>query len=241
MLAASVPPKIPLIWASSATTPYVNPIPTPSQQGVKNGAASFTDGFPPLCFVPIATGGAGPFGADFNGALQQITAGLQWSQAGAPYKYDPTFSTSISGYANGALIPSGTTAGLWWLSTADSNASDPDTGGANWTPVWLAGAHSFGVSGYQKLTSGMIIQWGLGEVVIASGWGQVTVTFPIAFPNECFEIVASDNGIFGDVYSSAGTYACSSVTPTNFVMTAATPNDGSASGTVGGRYIALGY
>jgi hypothetical protein len=35
--------------------------------------------------------------------------------------------SAISGYPKGAVIASGTTAALWWLSTVDNNLSDPDT------------------------------------------------------------------------------------------------------------------
>jgi hypothetical protein len=130
---SNIPTKFPIPWANGAGSPYINPVPTPSQQGIKNGAASLTDGFPPNCFIAYAAGGAGPFGADTNGILNQITAWLQWAQAGGPITYDGTFQAAIGGYPKGTVIASGTTAGLLWLSTVDNNTSDPDTGGANWT------------------------------------------------------------------------------------------------------------
>lgn len=142
MLAASAPTPIPAVWANDASSPYINSIPTSSQEGVKAGAASFADGFPPLCFVPFASGGAGPFGADFNGALAQITAGLQWAQAGNYLPYSGTYSTIIGGYANGAIVQSAATPGLFWRSTADNNTSDPDTGGLNWVSWPRTGAIS---------------------------------------------------------------------------------------------------
>ena len=136
MLDSSNPTKIPLIWASSASSPYIHAIPTPSQESVTNGAASFTDGFPPLCFIPIASGGAGPFGADFNGLLQQITAGLQWLQAGAPVPFDSVFSGAVGGYPQGSIIQSSVTLGLLWISTVDNNTTNPDSAtAANWIPL----------------------------------------------------------------------------------------------------------
>jgi hypothetical protein len=130
---SNAPTKIPKIWAQSVSAPYINAIPIPSQQSVRNGAASLTDGFPPLCFVPIATGGAGPFGADFNGIFNQITAGLQWSQAGGPSYYDASFSSSIGGYPLGAIVPSQTRIGVLWQSTVDNNTTNPDSNSAaNW-------------------------------------------------------------------------------------------------------------
>ena len=134
---SDTPTKIPLPFASSAGAGYINTIPTASQIGVTNGAASFTDGFPPLTFVPISSGGAGPFGKDFNGLLLQITAGLQWLQAGAPIYYDVGFSASIGGYPKGALLSNATTLGSFWISEVDNNTTNPDTGGANWLGLTL--------------------------------------------------------------------------------------------------------
>src|ERR1700724_2586827 len=108
---SNAPARIPLIWAASASAPYIRAIPTPSQVGIRNGGASFTDGFPPATFVSEASGGDGPFGDETNGILQQITAGLQWAQAGAPLPYDAGFSTAIGGSPKGAVIPSATSLG----------------------------------------------------------------------------------------------------------------------------------
>jgi hypothetical protein len=68
-----------------------------------------------------------------NGALFQITAWLQWVAAGgALVGYDVAFSTTVGGYQNGALLKSAT-AGHYWYSTADNNATNPDAGGSGWT------------------------------------------------------------------------------------------------------------
>lgn len=47
-------------------------------------------------------------------------------------------------------------------------------------------------NGYQKLPSGLIIQWGLNT--IATGLGGQTITFPIAFPTACVTATATING-----------------------------------------------
>jgi hypothetical protein len=44
-------------------------------------------------------------------------------------------------------------------------------------------------SGYQKLPSGLIVQWGTGTTVDSTG----NVTFPIAFPTSCFSIQITEN------------------------------------------------
>src|SRR6185437_15933104 len=130
MQASSVPAKFPIPWANSAGGGFVRPIPTASQIGIQNGAASLTDGFPPLNATPIASGGVPPFMQDTNGILKQITQWLQWTQAGAPVAWDSTFSSEIGGYPQGAIVASATVAGKFWLSTADNNTSNPDLGGA---------------------------------------------------------------------------------------------------------------
>ena len=133
---SGVPTKIGTVWANSAASPYINTIPVASSP--TNGRASFTDGFPPACFIPVASGGAGPFGGDMNGILQLVTQWLQWVQAGAPESYDGTFQTEIGGYPQNAIIASASTDGLWWLSTANNNVTDPDTGGAGWIGLPLS-------------------------------------------------------------------------------------------------------
>lgn len=134
MQQAGIPTKIPTIWGVSANPPYINTIPVPSQIGIQNGRASFTDGFPPNAFLQQSAGGAGPWGGDFNGILQLMTQWLQWYQAGAPVVYDPAFQSSIGGYPNMAIVQSAKTPGLLWLSTVDNNLTNPDTGGAGWQP-----------------------------------------------------------------------------------------------------------
>jgi len=129
MLASEIPAGVPLPFANSGTK---NAIPTPSQIGITPGAASLTDGFPPLTMTPIAAGGVPPSGADFNGIFNLITAVQQWQSAGGIFKYDSDFSTAIGGYPAGAVLMS-TDNKTQWLNLADNNETDPDSGGAaNW-------------------------------------------------------------------------------------------------------------
>jgi hypothetical protein len=149
--AASIPTKIPTYWASSAPGANVTcPMPIPSQISIAGGRASWTDGFPPVTFLPAAGGGIPPFGQDFNGVLCQISQWVRWFNAGGAIPYDPTFQSAINGYPNGAVVESGVTPGIFWQSSVDNNTSDPDTGGANWRGFpprqKLAGATTFYVS-----------------------------------------------------------------------------------------------
>ena len=134
MQANQAPTKLPAVWANSAGSGYKNTIPTTSQIGVPGaaGRASFADGFPPLNWVARAAGGVPPFGGDFNGFLAQLSAGLQWLQAGGVAAYDATFQTVIGGYPSGAVVASLAIPGAYWASTVDNNLSNPDIGGAGW-------------------------------------------------------------------------------------------------------------
>lgn len=134
----SIPPKFPISWGASAGAAYIRSIPQSSQIGVTNCAASLTDGFPPLTFVPQTAGGCPPFGADFNGILNQVSSWARWQAMGGQIPWDSSFSASIGGYPIGAVVPSLTTANLWWQSTADNNTSNPDSGGGNWSGVGYA-------------------------------------------------------------------------------------------------------
>lgn len=141
MLASQIPTYIPTPFADSAGAGFIRTVPIPSQIGITPGAASFTTGFPPLNFSPVNAGGVPPFGQDFNGLLNQITAWSRWAQAGGLVGYNSAFSTAIGGYPQGAVLVKADGSGFW-LSTADNNTSNPDTGGANWTAMVGTQAYS---------------------------------------------------------------------------------------------------
>lgn len=145
MQSSNIPAKIPLPFAYAAGSGYVNPIPTASQIGVVNGRASLHDGFPPLTFTPIASGGVPPFGSDMNGILNEITAIQQWQQAGGFFVYDSSFSTTVGGYPKGAILLSTDLTGLW-ISSAENNTTNPDTGGAGWVSLAFEGSQSISIS-----------------------------------------------------------------------------------------------
>lgn len=135
MQLSSAPAQLVLPWGNGDSS-KTNPIPVPSQQGITPGAASWTDGFPPLCATPVSSGGLPPTKADMNGGLYQMSAVDVWSCAGGGYPYSSAFSTAIGGYPKGARVLKATGLG-YWLSTVDNNTSDPDTGGAGWVSMSL--------------------------------------------------------------------------------------------------------
>jgi len=136
MQASQIPSKFAIPFANSAGVGYIRTIPQASQIGVTNGAASLTDGFPPLTFLPVGAGGTPPWGQDFNGILKQITQWNQWQSAGGLAVYDSGFSASIGGYPQGAILASATATGVIWMSTADNNTTNPDgVSPANWVLI----------------------------------------------------------------------------------------------------------
>ncbi len=77
--------KFPIPFANAAGPSYITTIPEASQIGITAGAASLTDGFVPLNFQPVGSGGVPPRGVDFNGLLKQITQWSQWQNAGGSF------------------------------------------------------------------------------------------------------------------------------------------------------------
>jgi hypothetical protein len=145
-MSITIPTKIPVPFGYAAGAGEITtPIPTASQIGVVNGRASLHDGFPPDTFLPLTTGGVPPFGADFNGILNEITSITQWQQAGGFFPYDSTFSTAISGYPIGAIIQAANYEGFW-LNTTNGNTTNPDTGGAGWTSLVFEGLQAITVT-----------------------------------------------------------------------------------------------
>jgi len=156
MQLSNAPLKLVEAWATGDST-KTNPIPVPSQTSITPGAASWTDGFPPLCATPLASGGIPPSKADMNGGLYQMSAIDVWECAGAGFPYDAAFSTAIGGYPKGARVLK-SSGSSYWISTVDNNVTNPDTGGSGWA--------SDGTGGITALT---------GDVT-ASGPGSVAAT-----------------------------------------------------------------
>lgn len=134
----STPTKITVPFATSGSK---NTIPVPSQISILAGAASYTDGFPPLTMTPKTAGGVAPYGQDMNGILYAITQALQYSQAGGLFTYDSTFATNVGGYPQGAIVISTDYSGVW-LNTVANNTTAPESFGAGWVPYYQYGGTS---------------------------------------------------------------------------------------------------
>lgn len=99
-----------------------------------------------------------------------------------------------------ALQSSTTVRGLTQLATA-AEAQALSNSLKAITPATLSGAFQAGnqsliTNGYQKLPGGLILQWGLSSASVAGS----AVSFPIAFPNACLQIVIGQSGPNGITY-----------------------------------------
>lgn len=134
MLLSGVPTKFQMPFGKNALGADIRTIPVTTSD---TAAASQSAGFPPAIFAQVGAGGTPPDGRDFNGLFNMITAWVLWLQAGGPIQYDAAYQVAIGGYPQGSVIASDTTFGLYWISTVDSNTTNPDAGGAGWGPIYL--------------------------------------------------------------------------------------------------------
>ncbi|EOJ5695946.1 gp53-like domain-containing protein [Escherichia coli] len=103
--------------------------------------------------------------------------------------------------------------------------------GANQIPDMGSFTLSVSGTGYQKLPSGFILQWGS---IGAPGIAQDVVThFPIAFPNRCLRVLVSQD--YTPDSGAVGYIACAgfSSDPVKFISRAGTPG-------LGASFLALG-
>lgn len=177
MQLSNAPSKFPLPFAASGGK---NSIPTASQIAITPGAASLTDGFPPLTRTPISAGGVPPFGLDMNGILYLATAINQWDNAGAGYVWDGTFASNIGGYPQGARVLRSDGTG-YWLNTVDNNTNNPEastaTAAAGWVPDLIFGVTPVTMSNTNVTLTP--VQYGKPIVEIT---GTLTTNVQLIFP-----------------------------------------------------------
>lgn len=105
--------------------------------------------------------------------------------------------------------------------------------GENQIPDMSSFASALSSNGYQKLPSGLIIQWGAAVAGIGStgGTGNI-VSFPVAFPRYCAQIITSyDNGSLSIIAGAAGNQ-----TTTQFLLRC-----DATGGSYNFRWLAVGY
>ncbi|HAJ2238235.1 TPA: phage tail protein [Escherichia coli] len=152
---------------------------------------------------------------------------------------DPKFSTTINNALSGKQpldetlthLSGKDVAGLLaYLGLGEAAKRNVGTG-ANQIPDMGSFTLSVSGTGYQKLPSGFILQWGS---IGAPGIAQDVVThFPIAFPNRCLRVLVSQDYTPGS--GDVGYIACAgfSSDPVKFISRASTPG-------LGASFLALG-
>lgn len=122
------------------------------------------------------------------------------------------------------------------LNTVGYNANVAAVDGATGNVVLgnLPGfAKSFSSYGYQKLPSGIIIQWGNANTNAATQ--AASITFPIAFPNACLSVSGSHHGGGGAMF------VVTSFSQYNMNFIVSTAIGGVATGSFAGYWIAIGF
>ncbi len=189
MQLSNAPGKLLLPFANAGAK---NTIPTASQIGITAGAASLTDGFPPLTRTPIAAGGVPPSGLDMNGILYALSAALRWANAGGGYIYDGTFAadSNVGGYPKGARVLRSDGLG-YWFNTTDNNTTDPEGVGAvaaGWVPDFTNGVAAVTMTGSNVTLTAL--QYGKPVIIIS---GQLTTNLNLIFPSIAGEWAVINN------------------------------------------------
>jgi len=188
------PAKIPLPFAASGLK---NAIPEASQIGITAGAASLTDGFPPLTRTPLASGGIPVAPGDMNGILFELSAIVRWANAGGGYAFDGTFAadSNVGGYPKGARVMRSDGLG-YWFNTTENNGTDPEGAGAvaaGWVPDFTTGATPVTMTGSSVTLTAL--QYGKPIIIIS---GLLTANLNLIFPNIAGQwiVINSTTGAF---------------------------------------------
>jgi len=172
------PDQITLPFAASGNK---NTIPIASQIGITGGAASYTDGFPPLTMTPVAAGGIPPSGKDMNGVIYELSNIIRWLNAGGGFEYDSIFAndSNVDGYPLGAKVKRTDGTG-YWLNTIAGNKVDPETSGAaaaGWVPDFTNGIATIAMSS----SNVTLTPAEYGKPIIALT-GTITANLNLIFP-----------------------------------------------------------
>lgn len=145
-----------------------------------DNTASYSDGFPAITMILKSAGGLPPKGQDMNQILFELSALARWASSGATNAWDAAFSTAIGGYPMGAVVL-GTDGITQYKSTADSNTTNPNTGGAGWfnlTAGYLKTANNLGeiAAAGQAAVAATLANIGLGKVAALGTNGYIQLS-----------------------------------------------------------------
>jgi hypothetical protein len=193
-------------------------VPSGATLGTSNSVAAqlalivaYNAGIPVLC---VANTSSGSLNLDEAGLISPTTISGSSNSSGVVYSASAVAANSpyrVIGY----VTVTEATAGTW--STAPSVVQGSNgLSVANLLGACAAFAFNLGSSGYQKLPSGLIIQWGTATPTT----GGATITFPLAYPTTALATVAV-SGQNNMVWVNANTNA-------SFLFTCASTYSGSA-------------
>lgn len=134
---------------------------------------------------------------------------------------DPKFSTTINNALSGKQpldetlthLSGKDVAGLLAYLGLGEAAKRNVGNGKNQIPDMAAFASSLSSTGFQKLPSGLIIQWG-----IVSGASNYTVTYPVTFPNRSLALLAVPHTTSVAGISAMGIANCSDISKSQFYI-----------------------
>lgn len=129
-----------LLQKPFADTGTKRTVPVDSQIGITDGAASYTDGFPPLTMAPAAGGGIPPAGMDMNGVLYDLSKICQWAQIGLANTAEYGWSYPLFAVVNAPFSGA-------WRSKVDNNTAYPTADLSKWEPITRYGAKTINLNG----------------------------------------------------------------------------------------------
>ena len=200
----SIPKKyIPVPFANSAESAFVNDIPQARASGDPQNKASWNLGFPPITMQPVdasGTGGIPPSGADMNGVLNALSSHAYIAQYGVSYDWDSNIASNLGGYPSGAIVayPVGSNPNkTLYLSLQENNTSEPNT--SAWkklfqnSPMYIIDHNSrFENNVYRWWTiysNNWVVQG--GRSMPNQNEDNYNITFPIPFANKNYSLIVS--------------------------------------------------
>ncbi len=167
---SELPSVITSLFASGASSSAVTDIPD-TQASSGDGRVSWELGYPPETMIARSAGGVPPYGQDANGIGKKLSQYIQALQAGNIPKWTQDFANAIGGYPSGALAADPSTVGVFWVSTADDNTTQPGANGASWQNLFTGYVKKSGdTSTGTQYSSGWF--WGGYN----AGWGGSTTS-----------------------------------------------------------------
>lgn len=95
-MAVTVPSFIPIPWAENGQTTTI------PQNTAEQGRASWDQGFPQVCALPLSAGGIPPNYLDFQGVLHALSSSIFYMQTGALWPWSSTLTYPLGAHVLGS-------------------------------------------------------------------------------------------------------------------------------------------